>query len=105
MIRVRKFRCSILVPVVCGRQLFSPERLPDHSIVLVHIKRVFKTPMRQGFEVNTLPVDTKHGEGPIVVFNPVVSDKIEIATALELLHKYVDTVVNVKFPHGSFTTT
>jgi hypothetical protein len=40
-----------------------------------------------------------------VVFNPVVSDKVEIATALELLHKYVDAVVDVKFPYRLFTTT
>lgn len=33
----------------------------------------------------------------------MVRDQVEIATALELLHEYVDTVVNMSFPYWPFT--
>lgn len=38
-------------------------------------------------------------------FDPVVRDKVEISAALELLHEYVDTVVDVNFPYRPVTAT
>lgn len=40
-----------------------------------------------------------------MVFDPVVRNKVEIAAALELLHEYVDTVVDVNFPYRPVATT
>jgi hypothetical protein len=40
-----------------------------------------------------------------VVFDPVIRDKVEVAAALELLHEYIDTVVDMNFPNRPVTAT
>ena len=98
VVRVRLIRIHEPVPVIGGGQLLDSQRLPDNLRVPVYVEGVFQVPARYGVKVDTLAVDAEYRERSFVIFDPVVSDEVEVAAAPELLHENVDAVINVKLP-------
>ena len=61
----------------------------------MRIQRVAHTPVPQGLEVGTLPVDREIGCREALLFDPVHGKKMEVGAALELLYQQVDAVIDM----------